>query len=431
MSPSLRMAVCDLNGQARGKRLPHAFLAKVEESGAQLPLSVLNVDVFGADIEGSPLVFASGDADGQLIRTDRDPMPMPWLEGQALVLPMIMVQDGSPYLGDPRGVLMHQVAALGQRGVRAMVGTELEFTLCDDSDGGPSPPRSPLTGHVIGDPQVDGLAMLDEFSPFFDDLYAGAEAMGITAEAAMSEAGVGQFEVNLAHRDALAAADDAWFFKMLVKGTARRHGLCATFLAKPYPEDAGNGMHVHVSLVDKSGANVFNDGGASGSAQLKSAIAGCLETMPAATLIFAPHGLSYDRFVSEAHAPTGLAWGYDNRTVALRVPAGPPAARRLEHRTAGGDANPYLLLAAILSGVRSGLERQLAPEPPLEGNAYEVQLSQIPTTWGAAIAEFEQCGAQLLNPVLADNLVRTKRQEQQKMEGWERERALRVLLDLA
>ncbi|MEM9032533.1 MAG: glutamine synthetase family protein, partial [Pseudomonadota bacterium] len=209
------------------------------------------------------------------------------------------------------------------------------------------------------------------------------------------------------------AADDTFLFKMLVRGLARKHGMSATFMAKPYGDDAGNGLHTHVSVVDRDGRNVFDNGGASGSDILLASVAGCLRAMADSTLIFAPHANSYDRLVPGAHAPTGIAWAYENRTTAIRVPGGSSQARRFEHRVAGGDANPYLLFAAVLGAAVAGVDKGLSPPAPIAGNAYEQTLPSIPGTWADSVERFEtsELLPDFLPVMLIENFTRTKRQE--------------------
>ncbi|MEO0830325.1 MAG: glutamine synthetase, partial [Pseudomonadota bacterium] len=149
MSASIRIAVCDLNGQARGKRLPMSAMDKVMAGGVAMPLSVSNVDIFGADIDGSPLVFETGDGDGQLAPTGRDPIPMPWLPSETWLVPMMMRAEGAPFAGDPRNALAREMAFLAEDGLEGMAGTELEFTLCDDKSGEPRQPRNPRTGRPL------------------------------------------------------------------------------------------------------------------------------------------------------------------------------------------------------------------------------------------------------------------------------------------
>ena len=238
--------------------------------------------------------------------------------------------------------------------------------------------------------------------------------MDIPADTTTSETGLGQFEVNLMHcDDALRAADDAWLFKMLVKGLARRHGFAASFMAKPYADYSGSGLHTHFSILDEKGENIFDSGGPKGTAQLRHAVAGCLAAMHDSTLLFAPHFNSYERLVPDKHAPTAISWGYENRTAAIRIPAGSTSARRIEHRVAGGDVNPYLMLAAILGAALCGIEDGAEPPPPVTGNAYAMDLPQIPATWEAAIDAFEHSDSlyRFLPKELIRNLVQTKRQE--------------------
>ncbi|WP_114964981.1 glutamine synthetase family protein [Alkalilacustris brevis] len=430
---TIRVAAVDLNGQARGKRIPARFAGKVLKEGTRFPLSVLNLDIWGEDIENSPLVFESGDADGLLRPTERGFLPMPWLEAPTALLPIWMFrEDGTPFDGDPRHALAAVLARYKARGLTPVVATELEFYLIDDSGKDLRVPPSPRSGKRR--PGADTLALraLDAFDRFFTDLYDACEAMDIDADTAISEAGLGQFEINLLHSDdALKAADDTWLFKLLVKGLARHHGFAASFMAKPYADQPGNGMHMHFSVLDRNGANVFDNGGSEGSETLHHAIAGCLRAMPDSMLLFAPHANSYDRFVPGAHAPIGIAWAYENRTTAIRVPSGNPRARRIEHRVAGGDINPYLLIAGVLGAALNGIEDALTPPPPITGNAYAQDLPQIPVTWRAAIERFESSAeiARIFPAGLIRNLILTKRQELHYMAELAPEEVVELYLD--
>jgi len=411
---TIRIAIPDLNGQMRGKRLPASDFPKLAKGGARMPFSVQNVDITGADIENSPLVFQTGDADGVLLPTGRGPVPMPWLQTPSALVPMgLHHEDGSAFEGDPRHALVGVLDRYLSHGWHVHAATEMEFYLVDDTGETLLPARNPLTGRrMAGDATLD-LAELDAFDAFFSDLYDGCAAMGIPAQAAISEAGRGQFEVNLLHRNALDAADDAHFFKTLTRGIARKHGMAATFMAKPFADDAGNGMHVHFSVVDDDGVNIFDDGGDTGTPLLRHAVGGCVTGMPPSTLIFVPHGVSYDRLVAGAHAPTGAGWAYENRTAAIRIPGGSPKARRIEHRVACGDINPYLVLAAILGAALIGIEDKLDPGDPLQGNAYEQDLPQLASDWNSAILRFEDSAfiRKIFPELLIENLCNTKRQE--------------------
>lgn len=430
---TIRVAAADLNGQARGKRIPVRFADKIVRDGTRFPYSVLNLDIWGEDIEDSPLVFATGDADGILKPTERGFMPMPWLDAPTALLPIWMYhEDGTPFEGDPRHALAAVVQRFKSHGLTPVCATELEFYLIDDSNGELRVPPSPRSGKRR--PGADTLALraLDAFDRFFTDLYDACEAMDIDADTAISEAGPGQFEINLLHsEDVLKVADDTWFFKLLVKGLSRKHGFAASFMAKPYDNWPGNGMHMHFSLIDESGRNVFDNGGPDGTDILRQAVAGCLQAMPGSMLLLAPHANSYERLVPGAHAPTGISWAYENRTTALRIPSGSSRARRIEHRVAGGDINPYLMIAGVLGSALIGIEDGLVPPAPVSGNAYGMDLPLLPLTWESAIDAFAKSPemARIFPPLLIDNLVRTKRQELHYMSELSEQEVLDLYLD--
>ena len=306
---AIRVAASDLNGVARGKRMPVRFAEKATTGGTRFPMSVLNLDIWGEDIEDSPLVMESGDRDGVLRPTERGFVPMPWLDTPTGLMPIWMYhEDGHPFMGDPRHALADVQNRLAARGLTPVVAVELEFFLIDDADGRLRVPPSPRSGKRRMAGEILSLRALDQFDAFFTALYDACEAMDIPADTAISESGLGQFEMNLMHQpDALKAADDAWLFKMLVKGMARKHGFAASFMAKPYEDYARSGMHMHFSMLDREGRNVFVDGTSAGSDFLRHAVQGCLSAMPGSMLVFAPHANSYARLVPGAHAPTGIA----------------------------------------------------------------------------------------------------------------------------
>ena len=430
---TIRVAAADLNGVARGKRVPARFAEKLLSEGTKFPYSVLNMDIWGEDIEDSPLVFAAGDPDGILLPTERGFMPMPWLDAPTGLLTLWMFHpDGTPYDGDPRQALARVAERYAAAGLTPVVATELEFFLIDDSGGTLRAPASPRSGKRRTGAETLSLRALDAFDQFFTALYDACEDMDIPADTAISEAAPGQFEINMMHQaDLLKAADDAWLFKLLVKGLARRFGFAGSFMAKPYNEWSGSGMHMHFSVLDKTGANIFDDGSDAGSARLRHAVAGCLKAMPGSTLLFAPHENSYDRLVPNAHAPTGIGWAYENRTAAIRIPASGPKARRIEHRVAGGDVNPYLSIAAVLGAALNGLEDGEDAPPPITGNAYDKGLAQLPTTWNGAIDAFETSPeiARIFPAHLIENYVMTKRQELRYMAELTDEETIELYLD--
>ena len=431
---TFRIAACDLNGQMRGKRLPGEYAAKIADGAVRMPYSALNVDVFGNDIEDSPLVFETGDRDGVLLPTPRGPVPQPWLERDQPLAPMALHhEDGTPFAGDPVHALQGVLERYAERGWSVLAATELEFTLVDDSADALAHPVNPRTGRRLEAADVLSLAQLDDFDAFLTRIYDGCALMGIPAQAAISESGVGQFEINLRHQEARRAADDAWLIKPLIRAAARECGMAATFMAKPFAGEPGNGMHVHFSVVDAKGRNVFDDGTDAGGDALRSAVAGCLESMRASTLVFAPHANSYERLAPASHAPTAICWGRENRTVAVRVPGGAPSARRIEHRVAGGDANPYLAFAAMLAAALAGIEDGLAPPAPVEGNAYaRADLPRLAEGWTEAVDLIAEGGAaRLLPEELIANLVLAKRQEIRLVAAIPAERRWRFALETA
>ncbi len=430
---SIRMVAADLNGQARGKRIARRFAGKAIEDGTKFPFSVLNLDIWGEDIDDSPLVFEAGDPDGILKPTERGFVPVPWLDTPTALLPIWMFhEDGRPFDGDPRHALARVVERYAARGLTPVVATELEFYIIDDRGKELRVPPSPRSGIRRQQAEILALRQLDAFDTFLTALYDACEAMDIPADTMISEAGPGQFEINMDHQaDAMKAADDAWLFKLVTRGLARSYGFAASFMAKPYPDYAGNGLHTHFSVLDAEGTNIFDNGGAEGSAALHHAVAGCLNAMPGSMLVFAPHASSYDRYVPGAHAPTAAAWAYENRTTALRIPSGAPAARRIEHRVAGGDINPYLFLAAVLGAALDGIEQGKVPPPAIRGSAYEADLPQLPVTWAEAIEAFYQSPeiARIFPEELRANFLATKRQELHYMAELSAEEQQELYLD--
>ncbi len=408
---SLRAAVCDFNGCLRGKRVPLTGAAGLAE-GVRMPLSVSAQDIWGRDVWKNPMV-SGGDGDGLAVPTGRAPVRMDWLAAPTALVPMWMeTLDGEPSFADPRRMLAAVLARYTARGLRPVVAMELEFYLVADgaAEDAPGLVTSPATGRVVEAEGVLSLDDLDAFEGFIADICQGAEAEGIAVDAAISEGGAGQFEVNMLHSaDALKAADDALLFKRMVKGIALKHGFAATFMAKPYEGMAGSGLHVHFSLLDSAGVNVFDDG--DGSAEMRHAVAGMLAAMPGSALIFAPHLNSYRRFEVGSHAPTTASWAYENRLAAVRIPAGPGKARRIEHRVSGADANPYLVLAAVLGAGLDGIEDRVEPPEAVSGNAYESGAPEVPARWGVAIDGFD---AAYLDPRFVELYRACKTQERDR-----------------
>lgn len=413
------LILTDANGVARGKRLRPHELAQVYAHGRYLPGSILGLDLLGHDVHDTGLVWDDGDADrlclpvaGSLVRSPWQPRPT----AQALL--SMYELDGRPAHGDPRHALARAVGRLGELGYTPVAAIELEFYLLDAASIASGRPR-PI-GNRAETTRVYEVDALDELGEFLSDLHRAADVQGVPSETAISEFAPGQYELTLHHRtDALRAVDEAIMWKRLVRGVAARHGMAATFMAKPFTGQSGSGMHVHVSLNDRDGRNVFAAEDPAGTPLLGQAIAGLMLTMADAQAVFAPHANSYRRFRAQSYAPLIANWGINNRSVSLRIPAGPAPSRHLEHRVAGADANPYLVLAVVLEGIRKGLLEHLDPGAPVLANGYDHPGERIPATWLDAIERAE--ASAFLREALGADFLRVytaiKRQEWDKFDA--------------
>ena len=364
----------DLSGVVRGKRYPVEQLAKLLSGTLAVPGSVFLLDTSGSSSDPCGYGFADGDPDSP-VRADPSTLkPVPWAEvPTAQVMLRFYEKDGSPFRFEPRTVAGRVLARLSELKLRPVVAFELEFYLVDRArteGGAPQPPISPMTGQRESETQVYAMNDVDAYAAFLQEVGDACGAQDIPCGAISSEYAPGQFEINLQHLDdPLLAADHAVLFKRAVKGVARRHGMQATFMAKPYPEQTGSGLHLHVSLLDEAGRNVFDGGEEPASQELLHAMGGVLDLMPESMALLCPNVNSYRRFKPNVFTPVRRCWGYENRSVALRVPLGDGKARRIEHRVAGADANPYLVLATLLAGVHRGITGKIDPGPAAEGNA--------------------------------------------------------------
>ena len=384
--------ITDCNGIARGKWLPVQKLDTIEKQGLKLPKSALGLDVWGRDIPA--LAHANGDIDGYCHLVEGSLRPLLTERGvdQAQVLLSMFDKDGNPYMGDPRQVLQALANRFTEKELRPCMAVELEFSLL------PKPETSEAIGAALRDQNAVGgnlyaLSELDYHGPLLEALRQAFDTQDLPYEGIIKESAPSQFEINVAHSDdVMLLADQVIRMQRTIRAVSARHGFVASFMPKPIDDESGNGLHVHCSLLDENGTNVFDDGGEEGSDLLRYAVAGGLELLPASMLLFAPSFNAYRRFQPGNHAPTESAWGYDNRTTAIRIPESPSAARRLEHRVAGADANPYLVLAAVLAGIWHGIESTLSPPNPIEGNAWdqEINAPALPTTMDEAISVFDK-----------------------------------------
>src|SRR5262245_14535342 len=394
-------AIADICGTLRGKRLPVADAPKLFETGMQIPLSLHLMDVRGEMMNPSGRGYTDGDPDGTSW-----PIPGTVMEiwgsdpPRAQVLTSLRDGKGAALSYDPRAVLERVLARFDELKLTPVCAHELEFYLIDQQRGDrgqPLPPRSPRTGERETTPSVYGLEELDDYQAFLSALNEAAALQRVPVSATSKEYAPGQFEANLRHQaNAPMASDHAIFLRQIVKATASSRGFQATFMAKPYPERSGSGQHVHLSLIDRSGRNVFDNGTPEGSELLRHAAGGMAALMADSMAFFAPNLNSYRRFAPDMFAPVNRRWGVNNRSAGLRVPVGPSEARRIEHRCAGADANPYLVLAAVLAGAHHGIVKKIDPGPPAVGNVSHEPDRALPFSLEDALKRLENA------PILAD-----------------------------
>jgi glutamine synthetase len=414
---AVQIFLTDPGGVVRGKAVRRHELERIFESGRQVAGSILGLDVTGMDVDDTGLVWDTGDADQVCRPVAGSLTPVNWLPVPTAQLMLTMFgRDGQPAPADPRHALVRAVARLEDLGYRPVLACEIEFYLLQPdtlqpAGGGRASERAKIDAY--------SLTRLDDLAPVFADVYAAAKAQDLPAETLMSEYAAGQFEITLTHRaDALRAVDEAILFKRLLRGVAARHGLLATFMAKPFVERAGSGLHLHLSLERRgpldSGRNLCAAEAPEGSAMLRHMIGGMKATMAESFAVFAPNANSYRRFQSASYAPVAPIWGINNRSVSLRVPAGPPASRHVEHRVAGADANLYLAAATVLAAAEKGVREQLDPGPPVTGNGYaSAQAREFPATWHEALDRAAQSEflAAALGRETRDIFLAIKRQE--------------------
>ncbi|MFZ1483042.1 MAG: glutamine synthetase family protein [Paracoccaceae bacterium] len=402
----------DANGIGRGKIIRRHELLSFYNNGRHLPISILGLDICGEDVHETGLIWDQGDGD---LRAWPVPGSLVPLHGtrppRGEVFMSMYTLDGTPMTSDPRHALARQVQALAATGLHPAGAFELEFFLLDPErgpDGKMRPARDVLDGRKSSKTEVYSVDHLHGMLPLFSDIYAGAKLAGITAETLISEYAPGQYELTLDYRkDVMQAADDLIRLKRIVRAQARAHGVTACFMAKPNEDYAGSGMHFHVSMLDDAGANVFVEAEpGKWNPTILHAIGGLKETMAESMLVFAPHANSWRRFASQSYAPVSPTWGVNNRSVALRIPEGDIKARRIEHRPAGVDSNPYLVAATVLAGIRHGMADRIDPGPETTGNGYEDGGNgAIPTDWRSAIEAAKRSA--FLKQALGEDMHRT------------------------
>lgn len=387
--------VIDLCGNAIGKRLPRSHMEKLYTTGTPVCAAMQLVDVLGNTADPMGHGFSDGDPDAFAVPVSGMLAPVPWMgPGRAQVLCEYQsAKDRWPLWYEPRHVLEQVAARFGELGIKPVVAVELEFYLLEarrDDSVFPRAASSPRTHTPESQGKVLSLAKLDEFDDVLSAIEQACEAQGIPTTTMISEYGAGQFEVNLEHLDdPVRAADHGALLRRVVQGVARSEGLDATFMSKPFADQSGSGLHIHLSLQNDGGKNVLDPKSENGDAVLGHAIAGLKATMAEAMAIFAPNINVYRRFKPDQFVPVTTDWGENNRSVAFRLPVHDGESRRLEHRVAGAEANPYLVMAAMLAGVHYGLSNKLEPGAKHSGNAGAEVDPMLPLTPWDAIRAIE------------------------------------------
>ena len=428
----LECIVCDMSGIARGKILPtDKFLQSFQEDTLRLPESLFGQTVTGVFIKSRVLDQVEPDV---ILRPDIASMRVvPWYsEPTAQVICDAFYRDGRPVAIAPRQLLRRVLELYRKKGWRAVVAPELEFFLAAKNID-PDYPLEPPIG-ASGRPEVGrqsyGIDAVNEFDPLFEMLYDYCEIQRIDIDTLIHEAGAAQMEINFQHGDPLEIADQTFLFKRSVRQVAIRHDIYATFMAKPYESEPGSSMHIHQSVEQlRSGKNLFAKGNQD-SALFLSHIAGLQRHLPAAMPLIAPNVNSYRRLVKWLAAPINTHWGHENRTVGLRVPESSPAARRVENRVPGADANPYLSIAASLACGYLGMVEKLEPTPSIKGSAYEAAGGLLPRHLLDALDRLD--ASKELRDIFSDEMVSVyleiKQAEhnayQQVISAWEREHLL-------
>lgn len=418
--------VPDMAGIARGKIVPANKFSKAPS--LRLPASLFAQTVTG----GYPTRQVISEADNDMVLKP-DPQTIrivPWTaEPTAQLIHDCFYHDGTPVDVAPRYVLRKVLESFRAMGWEPVVAPEIEFFLVRINEDPDYPLQPPIGRSRRAETarQSYSIDAVNEFDPLFEDMYDYCEAQDIEIDTLIHESGAAQMEVNLVHGDPLELADQVFLFKRTLRETAIRHGIYATFMAKPMANEPGSAMHLHQSLLDiGSGRNIFTDDSGEASPLFLSFIAGLQKYLPPAMLFFAPYVNSYRRIARYESAPINVHWGYDNRTVGLRVPVSDPQDRRIENRVAGADANPYLAVAASLACGLLGIREQLTPSAPVSGDAYDHPYA-LPRSVDSAIEKLVNCEplTELLGRRFIDVYSAVKETEYetffQVISSWERE----------
>lgn len=425
--------VPDLTGVARGKILPREKFT--EDRGMRLPEAVVAMGVTGEFPEEGPYydVIRPTDQDMHLRPDPSSARIVPWAsDPTAQVIHDCFDRQGRLVPFAPRSVLRRVCELYTAEGWEPVVAPELEFYLVARNTDPDVPLKAPIgrSGRSETSRQAYSIDAVNEFDPLFEDVYDYCEKMQLNVDTLIHEIGAGQMEINFFHAHPLPLADEVFFFKRTLREAALRHDMFATFMAKPIAGEPGSAMHVHQSVVRRdTGQNLFSNEDGTPSKEFYWYIGGLQKYVPAAMALFAPYVNSYRRLVRSNAAPINIQWGTDNRTVGFRSPLATPAARRIENRVIGADANPYVALAATLACGWLGLKHRIEPTPECKGDAYLGDF-QLPRSLGQALEllRAEQALADVLGEAFVTVYTEVKEIEYAEfmkvISPWEREHLL-------
>lgn len=385
--------VPDMSGVARGKMMPVAKFG--EAPTMSIPGSIFTQTITG-DYPDDDDAFQidAADSDIKLIPDYSTLAVVPWAsDPTGQIIHDAYHQDGRPVEIAPRQLLRRVLGLYEHKGWKPIVAPELEFYLVERNQDPDYPLKPPIgrSGRPESGRQSYSIAAVNEFDDLFDDIYDFSEAQGLEIDTLIHEEGVAQMEINLRHGDPLALADQVFLFKRTIREAAVRHNMYATFMAKPIANEPGSAMHIHQSVIDlDSGENIFSNADGGPTREFFNFIGGQQRFLPNVMCMLAPYVNSYRRLMRKSAAPVNVHWGYDNRTVGLRIPNSSPAARRVENRVPSSDANPYLAMAASLACGYIGMTEGINPGDPVEGSAYDLDFG-LPRGLLEAVALFEEC----------------------------------------
>jgi glutamine synthetase len=421
--------IADLPGIARGKAVPASKWEKMQKF--HLPNSIFFQTITGGWGEAAG---AEGftEPDMVLYSDLSTATAAPWADdGTLQVIHDAFDQKGAPIPFAPRNVLKRIVALYQREGWTPVVAPEMEFFLVARNTD-PAKRITPMMGRS-GRPaaarQAYSMSAVDDYGPVIDDIYEYAEIQGFEIDGITQEGGAGQLEINLRHGNPVKLADEVFYFKRLLREAALKHDCFATFMAKPIEGEPGSAMHVHHSILDAEGANIFTGPNGGETDAFYQFIGGLQAHLPSVIALMAPYVNSYRRYVRDHAAPINLEWARDNRTTGLRVPLSDPGARRIENRVAGMDCNPYLCIAASLAAGFLGLTQDLWADKSFRGDAYDGQ-PDLPQGLGAALDLFDANMAmhEVLGPEFTRVYSIVKRAEYEEflqvISPWEREHLL-------